>query len=180
MTPKHPVFQQHWHEFTVEHPEMLSRSRYVLESDREEPMLSVDVIGFLHFVRWARQKGYGPAGVSGLIPWVQQTYRSLEQERREPDGSQGWPPPGVTKHAETSPGDWQTSPVTWAQRASQAMLQRSGIIARLRLDGPIDLPMQGTHGIVAMLLTAWIQALAAIAGTLMQVSWHVALGILGC
>jgi hypothetical protein len=60
------------------------------------------------------------------------------------------------------------------------MLQRSGIIARLRLDGPIDLPMQGTHGIVAMLLTAWIQALAAIAGTLMQVSWHVALGILGC
>jgi hypothetical protein len=89
MTPKDPVFEQHWHEFTVEHPEMLSRSRYILESDREEPMLSVDVIGFLHFVRWARQKGYGPAGVPGLIPWVQQTYRSLERERREPDGSQG-------------------------------------------------------------------------------------------
>jgi hypothetical protein len=89
MTPKHPIFEQHWHEFTVEHPEMLSHSCYVLESDREEPMLSVDVIGFLHFVRWAKQKGYGPAGVSGLIPWVQQTYRSLEQERRKPDGSQG-------------------------------------------------------------------------------------------
>jgi hypothetical protein len=89
MIPKHPVFEQHWHEFTVDQPEMLSRSRYILESDREEPTLSVDFIGFLHFVRWAKQKGYGPAGVSGLIPWVQQTYGPPERERREPDGSQG-------------------------------------------------------------------------------------------
>jgi hypothetical protein len=89
MIPKHPLFEQHWHEFTVEHPEMLSRSRYILESDREEPTLNVDFIGFLHFVRWARQQGYGPAGVSGLIPWVQQTYPPMEQERHEPDGSQG-------------------------------------------------------------------------------------------
>ena len=89
MIPKHPLFEQHWHEFTVEHPEMVSRSRYVLESDGEEPTLNVDVIGFLHFVRWAQQKGYGPAGVSGLIPWVQQTYRPLEQERRKPDDTQG-------------------------------------------------------------------------------------------
>lgn len=88
MIPKHPLFEQHWHEFTVEHPEMLSRSRYTLESDREEPTLSVDVIGFLHFVRWAQQKGYGPAGVSGLIPWVQQTYQSLEPERSKTDRSQ--------------------------------------------------------------------------------------------
>jgi hypothetical protein len=87
MIPKHPVFEQHWHEFTMEHPEMLTRSRYVLESDREEPVLTVDLIAFLHFVRWARQKGYGPAGVSGLIPWVQTTYRPVE-ERREPDETQ--------------------------------------------------------------------------------------------
>jgi hypothetical protein len=89
MIPKHPLFEQHWHEFTAEHPEMVSRSRYVLESDGEEPTLNVDVIGFLHFVRWAQQKGYGSAGVSGLIPWVQQTYRPLEQERREPEDTQG-------------------------------------------------------------------------------------------
>ena len=88
MIPKHPLFEQHWHEFTVEHPEMASRSRYVLESDGEEPTLSVDFIGFLHFVRWARQKGYGPAGVSGLIPWVQQTHPAPAQAPREPDGSQ--------------------------------------------------------------------------------------------
>jgi hypothetical protein len=89
MIPKNPVFEQHWHEFTVEHPEMLAYSRYLLEADREEPTLNVDFIGFLHFVRWARQKGYGPAGVSGLIPWVQQIYGPVEQARREPDAPQG-------------------------------------------------------------------------------------------
>ena len=88
MIPKHPLFEQHWHEFTIEHPEMLARSRYVVESDREEPALSVDLIGFLHFVRWAQGKGYGPAGVSGLIPWVRATYRPLEQEGSEPDATQ--------------------------------------------------------------------------------------------
>jgi len=87
MIPKHPLFEQHWREFTAEHPEMLPRGRYVLESDREEPELSVDLIAFLHFVRWARQKGYGPAGVTGLIPWVKATYRPIEPEPREPDGS---------------------------------------------------------------------------------------------
>jgi hypothetical protein len=44
------------------------RGHWTLECDREEPALNADFIGFLHFVRWARQKGYGPAGVSGLIP----------------------------------------------------------------------------------------------------------------
>ena len=87
MIPKHPLFEQHWREFTAEQPEMLPRGRYVLESDREEPELSVDLIAFLHFVRWAKQKGYGPAGVTGLIPWVRATYRPIEQEPREPDGS---------------------------------------------------------------------------------------------
>jgi hypothetical protein len=88
MIPKHPVFEQHWHEFTVEPPEMLSHSRYVLESDQEEPALNVDLVAFLHFVRWARQKGYGPAGVSGLIPWLRATYPRVEQERREPGETQ--------------------------------------------------------------------------------------------
>jgi hypothetical protein len=62
MIPKHPLFEQHWREFTVEHPEMGLRGRYVLESDREEPELSGDLIAFLHFARWAKPKGYGPAG----------------------------------------------------------------------------------------------------------------------
>jgi hypothetical protein len=65
MTPKHPLFEQHWREFTVEHPEILHRSRYVLDSDREEAELSVDLIAFLHFVRWAKQRGYGPPSISG-------------------------------------------------------------------------------------------------------------------
>jgi hypothetical protein len=81
------LFEQHWREFTIEHPEMRARSRVILESDGEEPRLSVDLIGFLHFVRWAQQKGYGPSGVSGLIPWVQGTYRPLEQERSESEDS---------------------------------------------------------------------------------------------
>jgi hypothetical protein len=82
MTPKHPAFERHWHEFTMEHPDMLARSRYVLEVEGAEPVLSVDFIGFMHFVRWAKKKGYGPAGVSGLIPWVQQTYPRPEQDGR--------------------------------------------------------------------------------------------------
>jgi hypothetical protein len=88
MIPKHPVFEQHWREFTVEHPEMLSHSRYILESDQEEPALNVDIVAFLHFVRWARQKGYGPSNVSGLIPWVQAAYPRAEQDGREPDDTQ--------------------------------------------------------------------------------------------
>ena len=87
MTPKHPLFEQHWREFTVEHPEMLPRSRYVLDSDREKPELSVDLIAFLHFVRWAKQKGYGPASVSGLIPWMRQAYPPIVDEQGERDGS---------------------------------------------------------------------------------------------
>ncbi len=86
MVPKHPLFEQHWREFTAEHPEMLARSRYVFESDEEEPELNVDLIGFLHFVRWAKQKGYGPAGVSALIPWVKATYPPVAKEQRDQDG----------------------------------------------------------------------------------------------
>jgi hypothetical protein len=88
MIPKHPLFEQHWHEFTAEHPEMLPRGRYVLEADREEPELSVDLIAFMHFVRWAKQKGYGPVGVTGLIPWVKATYRPMQEEQGKPDASQ--------------------------------------------------------------------------------------------
>jgi hypothetical protein len=87
MIPKHPLFEQHWHEFTVAHPEMLSRSRYVIESDREEPRLSVDIIAFLQVVRWAQRKGYGPAGSAGLIPWVKGTYQSTEDESGDQEGS---------------------------------------------------------------------------------------------
>lgn len=88
MIPKHPLFEQHWREFTVEHPEMLSRSRYVVEANGEEPELSIDIVAFLHFVRWAQRKGYGPPATLGLIPWVKGTYRSTETERNEEEGSQ--------------------------------------------------------------------------------------------
>jgi hypothetical protein len=87
MIPKHPVFEQHWREFTAEHPEMAPRGRYVLESDREEPELSVDLIAFMHCVRWAKQQGYGPAQETGLIPWVKATYRSIAEEPAEADES---------------------------------------------------------------------------------------------
>jgi hypothetical protein len=46
MIPKNPVFEQHWHEFTVAHPEIVSHSRYILEANREEPALNMDAIGF--------------------------------------------------------------------------------------------------------------------------------------
>jgi hypothetical protein len=88
MIPKHPLFEQHWREFTMEYPEMLSRSRYVLATDREEPELSVDVVAFLHFVRWAQRKGYGPTGVTGLIPWVKATYRPTGEVPSTQGGSQ--------------------------------------------------------------------------------------------
>jgi hypothetical protein len=74
MTPKSPVFDQHWREFTEEYPEMITRCRCVHEAEQAEPALSVDLVAFLHLVHWAKRKGYGPTGVSGLIPWVQQTY----------------------------------------------------------------------------------------------------------
>ena len=74
MTPKSRVFDQHWREFTEEYPEMITRCRYVQEADQDEPELSVDLVAFLHLVQWAKRKGYGPTGVSGLIPWVQHTY----------------------------------------------------------------------------------------------------------
>jgi hypothetical protein len=74
MTPKSRLFDRHWREFTEEHPEMIARCRYVQAAEQDEPELSVDLVAFLHLVRWAQGKGYGPTGVSGLVPWVQLTY----------------------------------------------------------------------------------------------------------
>jgi hypothetical protein len=68
---------------------MIFHSRDVLESDGEAPTLNVDVVGFLPGVRWAQRKGYSSVGVSGLMPWVQQTYPPRESERHGPNGSAG-------------------------------------------------------------------------------------------
>lgn len=78
---------QHWREFTLDYPEMLPRGHYGLESGREGPELSVDLSAFLQLVRWAQQQGYAPAGIAELMPWVQETYRPVEEEPREEDRS---------------------------------------------------------------------------------------------